>query len=84
MVYCGAMCSNVPPARARWVSRRRRLWQARCTATRDELHAVSMATLGPRKSKQCEMRFDTIVIIVPVAVWAARVSKPRSANCRIL
>ncbi len=45
---------------------------------------MSIETLGPRKSKQCEMRFDTIVIMVPVAVCAARLSKPRSANCRIL
>lgn len=45
---------------------------------------MSMDRLGPRKSKQYEMRFDTIVIMVPVAVWAASEVKPRSANCRIL
>lgn len=84
MVYCGAMCSRVPPASARSVSPRNRLWAARWTATSEELQAVSRETLGPRKSKQCEIRFDTIVIMVPVAVCAARVSKERSENWTIL
>ncbi|GAA2940339.1 hypothetical protein GCM10020227_03860 [Streptomyces flavovirens] len=83
-VYCGAMCRSVPPASARSLSPRSSAWQARCTATREELHAVSIERLGPRKSKQCEMRFDTIVIMVPVAVCAASEVKPRSANWRIL
>lgn len=61
-----------------------KLWHARWTATREELHAVSIERLGPRKSNECEIRFDTIVIMVPVAVCAASVSKLRSANCRIL
>ncbi|SCD29159.1 hypothetical protein GA0115252_10023 [Streptomyces sp. DfronAA-171] len=84
IVYCGVMCSSTPPARARSVSPRRSAWRARCTVTSEELHAVSTVRLGPRKSKTCEMRFETIVIIVPVAVCAASVSKPRSANWRIL
>lgn len=84
MVYCGAMCRSTPPASARLLSPLFRLWHARWTATRDELHAVSTERLGPRKSKECEIRFDTIVIIVPVAVWAASVPKLRSANWRIL
>ncbi len=45
---------------------------------------MSTDRLGPRKSKQYEMRLETIVIMVPVAVWAASEVKPRSANCRIL
>lgn len=45
---------------------------------------MSMERLGPRKSKECEIRLDTIVIMVPVAVWAASVSKLRSENWRIL
>ncbi len=45
---------------------------------------MSIERLGPRKSKQWEMRFDTIVIMVPVAVCAASEVKPRSANWRIL
>lgn len=72
------------PASARSLSPRSRLWQARWTVTREELHAVSTVRLGPLRSRQCEIRFDTIVIIVPVAVCAARVSKLRSANWRIL
>ncbi|SCG07093.1 hypothetical protein GA0115255_122254 [Streptomyces sp. Ncost-T6T-2b] len=78
------MCSRVPPASARSVSPLCSAWHARWTATREELHAVSTDRLGPRKSKQYEMRFETIVIMVPVAVWAASEVKPRSANCRIL
>src|SRR5579875_2885507 len=39
-----------PAARARSHSRERRLWQARCRATSEEEQAVSMATLGPRRS----------------------------------
>ncbi|SCE30597.1 hypothetical protein GA0115236_147210 [Streptomyces sp. IgraMP-1] len=84
IVYCGAECSRTPPASARSLSPRSRLWQARWTVTREELHAVSTVRLGPLRSRQCEIRFDTIVIIVPVAVCAARVSKLRSANWRIL
>ncbi len=74
------MCSRVPPARARSLSPLFSAWHARWTATREELQAVSTDRLGPRKSKQYEMRFDTIVIMVPVAVWAASEVRPRSAN----
>jgi hypothetical protein len=28
-----------------------------------------MDMLGPRKSKACEIRFASIVIIIPVAEW---------------
>ena len=30
---------------------------------------MSIVMLGPRKSKACEIRFASIVIIIPVAEW---------------
>ncbi|COW45036.1 Uncharacterised protein [Mycobacterium tuberculosis] len=38
----------VPPTNAISLSRPRRLWHARCTATNDDEQAVSMTTAGPR------------------------------------
>ncbi len=48
----------------------RMLCAARCTATSELEHAVSIVMLGPRKSNAWEMRFASIVIIIPVAEWA--------------
>ena len=52
----GERITLTPPARARSLSPARRLWQARCTATSDDEHAVSVVRLGPRRSSQYEMR----------------------------
>ena len=47
--FPGAAVTFTPPARAMSLSRCRRLWQARCTATSDDEQAVSTATAGPRR-----------------------------------
>lgn len=56
-----------PPARASSQSPFQMLCAARCTATSELEHAVSIAMLGPRKSNANEIRFASIVIIIPVA-----------------
>ena len=50
MECAGERTTLTPPASASWHSPARRLRQARCTAMREEEHAVSTAMLGPRKS----------------------------------
>ena len=50
-VISGLRIRFTPPARARSISRRRRLWQARCTVTSDDEQAVSSVTLGPLRFK---------------------------------
>ena len=45
------------------------LCAARWTATSELEQAVSIVMLGPRKSKASEIRFASIVIIIPVAEW---------------
>jgi hypothetical protein len=42
------------------------LSQAMCNATNDDEHAVSTATLGPRKSKQYDMRLAAMLEEPPV------------------
>ena len=43
----------------------RRLWHARCTATRDDEHAVSTAIEGPRRSRKYESRFAMMLNAPP-------------------
>src|SRR5271168_3091855 len=42
----------VPPTNEVSLSRERRLWQARCIATKDDEQAVSMTTAGPRTPRK--------------------------------
>ncbi len=69
MAVLGPIMMFTPPARARSHSPFQMLCAARCTATSEPEHAVSIVMLGPRKSKACEIRFASIVIIIPVAEW---------------
>src|SRR3954451_20126679 len=55
-----------PPASASGQPSRQMLSQARWTATSADEHAVSTATLGPRKSKQYEMRLAAMLREPPV------------------
>lgn len=67
MAVLGPIMIFTPPASASSHSPFQMLCAARCTATSDPEHAVSTVTLGPRKSKACEIRLASIVIIMPVA-----------------
>ena len=51
MNTCGLSSRLTPPTMAMSHSRRRSAWQARCSATSDDEHAVSTAMLGPRAAK---------------------------------
>src|SRR5579872_3112053 len=57
----GVSKALTPPAKAIFALSIQMLWQARCTATRAEEHAVSTAELGPRKSKQYEIRLAAML-----------------------
>ena len=70
MAVFGPIMRFTPPARAISHSPFQILCAARCTATRELEQAVSIAMLGPRRSNACEMRFASIVIIIPVAECA--------------
>ncbi|PQM45074.1 hypothetical protein C1Y40_04762 [Mycobacterium talmoniae] len=52
MLFSGLSIRLVPAARAVSLSRRRRLWQARCTATSDDEQAVSITSAGPRAPRK--------------------------------
>ena len=54
-----------PPAIASSDSPSHRLRQARWTATSEDEQAVSIARLGPRKSKWCEIRLAAMLAAVP-------------------
>src|ERR1700728_3056880 len=55
-----------PAAIASFESPVRKLWQARCTATSDDEHAVSIVTDGPRRSKKYETRLAIMLSAPPV------------------
>lgn len=46
-----------------------RLWQAICSALVDAEHAESMVRLGPLKSNQCEILFESIETPRPVTLY---------------
>ena len=77
----GADSSAEPATTASSDSPRSRLVQARCRATSDPEHAVSIERLGPRKSNACEIRFDSIVWVPPVAVCVSTNSTFSVASC---
>ena len=59
-----------PPASASSDSPSQRLRQARWIATSEDEQAVSIARLGPRKSKKCEIRLAAMLPEFPVTRWA--------------
>ena len=76
----GIRLTLTPPASASVLSPRRKLSQARCTATRDPEHAVSNATLGPRRSITYDRRLATMLFAVPAPEYAS--ARRRSSNSR--
>src|SRR5215207_2236905 len=64
-----------PPIRARSHSPVRTLLAARSSATSDEEHAVSTMKLGPRRSKQYEIRLAAMLNDVPCAENAPRLRR---------
>ncbi len=65
MLPCGESMTLTPPASARSTSWVLRLWQARWSATSEEEHAVSTATLGPWRSRRSESRFTATLAAFP-------------------
>src|SRR5262249_33078295 len=66
----GQSMTFTPPATAIVESPERKLWQARCTASSDEEHAVSSERLDPRRSKKFEMRLDAMLERPPIREYA--------------
>ena len=62
----GASRALTPPAKARSHSPARRLCIARCTATNDDEHAVSMAMLGPWSPSTYDNRLAAMLWAFPV------------------
>ena len=60
-----------PPASAMLHSPDHSARQAASMATRAEEQAVSMARLGPRRSKRCEIRLAAMLSAPPVPVWTS-------------
>ena len=82
----GSRITLAPPASARSHSPARRLWQARCTATSEDEHAVSMVRLGPRRSRKYDRRPDGRSGRYPVVMWKSTPSgsaKKRSSKSPI-
>lgn len=50
----------------------RRLWHAMCRAVRAVEQAVSMETLGPRRSKKCDMRLASMARALPVTLYRGK------------
>ena len=55
-----------PPASAIVHSPDRSAWQARCSATSDDEHAVSTVTAGPSRPRVNATRPDSTLVAVPV------------------
>ena len=56
-----------PPASAIVHSPDRSAWQARCSATSDDEHAVSTVTAGPSRPSTYDSRPDTTLVAAPVS-----------------
>ena len=65
-----------PPARASVASPFRRLWQAMCTATSDDEHSVSTATLGPWRPSTYDSRPAAKAWPLPVSMYTSSASRP--------
>ena len=63
----GVAITVTPPASARSHSPARSAWQARCSATSDDEHAVSTVTAGPSRPSTYDTRPDTTLPAVPVS-----------------
>ncbi|MDT3399596.1 hypothetical protein RKE29_23625 [Streptomyces sp. B1866] len=55
-----------PPARASEHSPARSAWPARCSATSDDEHAVSMVIAGPSSPRTYETRPEATLFALPV------------------
>src|SRR5262249_41317811 len=62
----GVSISATPPASATEHSPCRNAWQARCTVTSDDEHAVSTVRLGPLSPSTYEILPDATLAAVPV------------------
>ena len=63
----GLAITITPPARTRLASPARSAWQARCTATSADEHAVSTVTAGPSRPSAYDTRPDSTLVAVPVS-----------------
>ncbi len=71
MVTSGVSITFTPPASATVQSPDHSARQAASSATSADEQAVSMATLGPRRSKRCEIRLAAMLSAPPVPVWTS-------------
>ena len=62
----GTAITVTPPASASVHSPERTAWQARCSATSDDEHAVSIVTAGPSRPRMYDTRPDSTLVAVPV------------------
>ena len=62
----GVVITVTPPASARSHSPDRSAWQARCSATSEDEHAVSTVTAGPSRPSTYDTRPETTLVADPV------------------
>ena len=67
-VDTGERITLTPPTNAKSQSPARSALIARCTATSDDEHAVSTATLGPCRSSRYDRRLAAMLCALPDAV----------------
>ncbi|GAA3671679.1 hypothetical protein GCM10022420_060100 [Streptomyces iranensis] len=79
-VVSARMLRFTPPAMAVEDSPRRRLSQARCTATSEDDWAVSTVMLGPRSPSVCETRLAMTPRPVPAIVCWSIASVPARSS----
>ena len=63
----GVAITATPPASARSHSPDRSDWQARCSATSDDEHAVSTVTAGPSRPSVYDTRPEITLVAFPVS-----------------
>src|SRR5665213_2850064 len=68
----GVDITATPPARASEHSPARSDWQARCSATSEEEHAVSTETAGPSNPSTYATRPDATLPMLPVKRYHSR------------
>ena len=78
----GVAITVTPPARASEHSPVRRAWQARCSVTSAEEHAVSTVTAGPSRPSTYDTRPDSTLVALPVTRWPSSPPVPCSTACR--
>src|SRR5690606_27301506 len=76
IVVSGERIRFTPPASAMRHSPALRLFTARCTATSDDEHAVSTATLGPWSPSTNEIRPAATLCALPDAEYASSAACP--------